>query len=213
MFRVAPKSSLAWLLHVANSSRGLGREFYDLKTRLLRRYATFRGHEMQEITKQCWGDKRDEYGDLYGCGPNCRRCGGTGIFDRRWVRLQRWEWGRYVFHVPDGDTRNAPCVVTIFGRIEHRDYGKGSREAELWLYLVTGSLKMLWHALTACSYCSPGWWPMCRLQKVAMWSRMRFSWQKCWCGKWFPTWGRGWRICRKCRKCRSQKPVDDDVPF
>lgn len=210
---IVPRSFLAWLCHYANADPSFSRRyFYDLKDRLLRQYAEFRGHDMQEITKECWGDKRDEYGDLHGCGPKCRRCGGTGVWDRRWVRLQRWQWGKYTFHIPDGDTRIKPDSVQIVGRVEHPDYGKASREAELWLYVVTLQFRTWWHVLSTSAYCSPGWWPMCRLQKCAMWARMKFSWKKCWCGKRFPTWGTGWQICKKCRK---PKPVADydEAPF
>jgi hypothetical protein len=213
---IVPRSILAWLCHYANADPSHCRNtFYDLKDRLLRQYAEFRGHDIQEIVKECYGGF-DYIGDPRGCkGKECRRCGGTGIYDRRWVRLQRWHWGKYVFHIPDGSTWIKPDSVQIHGRIKHEDYGKASRgrEAELWLYIVTLQFGMWWKVLSTSSYCSPGWWPMCRLQGWAMWARMKFSWHRCWCGKRFPTWGTGWQICKKCRQPKTVTEQDDDMPF
>lgn len=204
---IVPQSVLAWLCHFANANP-MGRKFYELKERLLRQYAEFRGHDIQEITKRCWGYEHPD--GWLGCGQHCRKCGGTGIFDRRWIRLQRWQWGRYTFHIPDGTTWKNPDSIQIVGRIRHVNYGKLSREAELWLYVVTFQFRTLWYSLTAQSYCSPGWWPMCRLQKCAMWASMKLSWRKCWCGRRYPTWGTGWLVCGK---CRNRKPTLDDIPF
>lgn len=210
---IIPKSIAVILLHYANSSPSCRTRFYALKDRLLNQFAEFRGHDIQEIVKECYGDKRDEYGDWHGCGPKCRRCGGTRIFSRRWVRLQRWQWGKYVFHIPDGDTYVKPESVRIQGRIEHVDYGKSSREAELWLYLFALRFGDWWHVLSTSCYCSPGLWPMCRLQKLAMWARMTFKRQKCLCGRKFTTWGSGWMVCKKCRSPKAVEQRSVDVPF
>lgn len=210
---IVPRSFLAWLLHVANSNPGpFATRFYNFKKRLLGQFGTFQGCDIQEITKECWGDKRDEDGNFHGCGPHCRRCGGTGVFDRRWILLQRWQCGKYLFHIPDGETRIKPASVQIAGRIKHNDYGKGSREAELWLYLVCLQFRLFWDELSSSCYATPGWWPLCRLQKLAMPLRMFFSWRRCWCGKRFPTWGTGWQCCAKCRNPRTTEAVED-VPF
>lgn len=210
MKALVPQSVLAWLCHYANADP-MGREFYELKERLLRQYAEFMGHDIQEITKECWGDKWDrEDGYWYGCSDTCTRCGGTGVFDRRWVRLQKWRWGRFWFHIPDGSTRIKPETVQIVGRVKHQDYGKASREAELWLYLVTMHWRTFWEMLTRQSYCNPGWWPLCRLQKIAMWTRMKLRIHRCWCGRRFMTWGSGWMVCRQ---CRNRKPSVDEIPF
>ncbi len=213
--RIVPNSVLAWLCHYANANPSYNRSnFYDLKYRLLRQFGTFQGHDVQEITKECYGERLyDEYYNDYdycGCGEHCRRCGGTGIYDQKWIRLQRWQWGKYTFHIPEESTRIKPDSVQIKGRIEHPDYGNASREAELWLYLVTFQFRTWWHVMTATCLCSPGWWPMCRLQKIAFWARLKLSWRKCWCGKWFPTWGSGWQVCKSCRKPRTW---EGEVPF
>lgn len=148
---IVPRSLLAVLCHYANADPSCSRRhFYDLKDRLLRQFAEFRGHDIQEITKECWGGRRDHYGDWSGCGPTCRRCGGTGVFDRRWVRLQRWQWGNYTFHIPDGDTRIRPESVQIVGRIEHKNYGRASREAELWLYRDVAVRDVVVRAVNKC---------------------------------------------------------------
>ncbi len=213
VIRVIPWSVTSRLLHLANADPGDRRSFYELKERLLRRYATFWGNDIQEIVKECWGDQVDEHGDRYGCGPQCRRCGGTGVWERKWIVLQRWHWGGYVFHVPEGRTYQKPESVQIHGRIEHPDYGRASREAELWLYLLCREWRKWWHAVSTSCYMRPGWWPMCRLQKVAMRLRTNFSWRRCSdCNCLFLTWGSGWLVCKT---CREPKPVAgrDEVPF
>ncbi len=210
---IAPSRVLAWLCHYANADPSWNKSvFYGLKTRLLRKYATFAGHSIQEITKECWGDQRDEYGDLCGCGPSCTRCGGSGIWDRRWVRLERWDWCGYLFHVPSGTTWKKPDSVQIHGVIEHADYGRASREAELWLYALTFQWKSFWDVLTTSGYCNPGWYPMCQLQRIAIRTRKFVKFQTCWeCGNryWFRKDG-----TVRCSACRNNPDsTNDDVPF
>ncbi len=211
------KRLLAKLLHIANANPPHpSREFYSLKERLLNRYGRLADWEWQEIRKECWGPWGDRYGERIGCqGAKCPRCGGTGVFDVRWVLLERWEWCGYVFHrpVPERDTRTKPeRPVAIVGRIEHRNYGHKSREAALWLYLLCGEWRLFWRTMTASSACNPGWLPLCRVNKMAMRTSMWLSWRKCWCGKWFPTWGSGWMCCRKCRKPSTANEIED-IPF
>ncbi len=190
---------LAWLLHYANArpASWTQREFYDLKTRLLKRYADFQGHEIQEIRKECWG------GYYTGCGPKCTCCGGTGIFDLFWVRLERWQWGRYVFHYPTGRTWMRPESVQIRGRIEHAKYGMVSSEAALWLYLLTGELRLLWRSLKNTCSCGRHIWPLLNLQRMIFWLTHRFAWRKCWCGS----------VCFTCRLPKTDKIRDEDIPF
>jgi len=172
---------LAWLLHYANARPPLfSTDFYKLKDRLLFKFATCQGYDVQEIRKECWGNRRDAFGDVSGCGPRCTRCGGTGIFDLFWVRLERWQWGRYTFHRPIWRGRIKPLSpIQIHGRIEHAKYGHASDEAVLWLYLLSGELRLLWHAMK--SSCACGWylWPFLNLQRVVMrtraWLRVRTS--------------------------------------
>ena len=202
---------VATLLHYANAGQPAYRaEFYALKERLLRKYGRFCGHDLQEIKKECYGEHTGLY-EWDGCkGAKCRRCRGTGIFDIRWVRLERWEWCGYSFHRPVDDTRVPPAIgtVKIFGRIEHPDYGLKSSEAVLWLYLLCAEFRLFARSLRASRYASPRWWPLLRLQALVFELAMRFGWRRCWCGRWFPTWGSGWQICKK---CRHQEPCE--IPF
>lgn len=206
---------LATLLHYANAEGSTRHsQFYALKDRLLRKYGEFRGHELQEIKKDCWGDQYDDWGDRYGCGPKCRACGGSGVFDIRWVRLEIWHWQGFVFHRPDGDTRipPAPSQVRIKGIIQHPKYGLKSSEARLWLYLLCGEWGLLWRSLRGSSFCRPRFWPMLNLQRIIMPTAMFFHRRTCWCGGRYWTFGSGWQICGKCRKEREAR-VDDGIPF
>jgi hypothetical protein len=204
----------ATLLHYANASPPHARRaFYAVKDRLLRKYARFTGHQIQEIRKECWGPWNRESDCRAGClGEKCPHCRGTGVYDIRWVRLERWQWGKYVFHIPAGDTRTIPSPYPpdgmIRGRIEHANYGRKSHEALLWLYLLCGEWRLLWRSLTGA--CSRGWywWPLLNVQRVAMNLSMFLSWRKCFCGRWYPTWGSGWCVCRKCRSL-----PDEPIPF
>lgn len=208
----------AWLLHLANANPPFStrQEFYTLKHRLLKRYGHFEGHQIQEIRKDCWGPGRinDAYGEYeyQGCrGETCPRCRGTGVFDIRWVRLERWTWGRYVFHVPSGDTRVIPSPYPprdmIRGRIEHLHDHQRSREALLWLYLLCGQYRTWWHECGGHN-CTCRLYPLLNLHRVVAKLRSRFSRRTCGCGRRFWTWGTGWGICPRCRR----QPVDE-MPF
>ena len=218
MISIVPQWVLVRLMHRANSDPSFHRQaFYDLKARLLRKYGTIVSEEYQEITKECWGDKWHDDGYWTGCGPNCRRCSGTGIYDRRWWRLYKWKWAGFTFHTPagPGPLCTKPDRIHINGRIEHQDYGLSSRECELWLYLVTLQFKTFWYVLSSSSYCHPKWYPLCRLQKVATKFRSTFRRMNCGrCGKRFWTWGTGWCVCKQCRK---PKPLEmdhyEELPF
>ncbi len=198
---------LVRLLHWANSSPPCNRmQFYVLKTRLLNRYGRFVGHEIQEIKKECWGRYETP------CGPKCHKCGGTGVFDIRWVRLERWEWRGFCFHTPAGDTRK-PCLrVDIHGRIEHKDYGRLSNEAVLWLYLLCGEWKLLARALRESYCCGRYWWPFLNLQRIWMNVSIKTSRHKCYqCDQRFFTFGSGWLVCGKCRNLPAERL--DEPPF
>lgn len=213
------KRLIAFLLHVANAHPPVTRTaFYQLKCRLLRRYARFAGHQIQEIRKECWGepDWRDDYA-YKGCtGHGCPRCGGTGVFSIRWVRLERWEWCGRVFHCPSGSSIIPPSPYPpanmIRGLIEHKDYGRASREAACWLYLLCGEWRLLWSELTIGHYCHPRLWPMCRLQKIVSsidWERSSRFRRRFW---WLPNW-RLWRICRLCPRDQQRTVDDRQIPF
>lgn len=208
----------SWLLHLANTNPPVGtrQQFYALKHQLLKRYGHFEGHQIQQIEKPCFGPRKhstdgDEW-EFQGCpGETCPRCRGSGVFDIRWVRLERWTWGRYVFHVPSGDTRIIPSPYPprdmIRGRIEHQHNHQVSREALLWLYLLTSQFATFWRECGGYS-CTCRLYPMLNLQRVVAKARARFSRRNCFCGRRFWTWGTGWCICPRCRR----EPVDE-MPF
>jgi hypothetical protein len=198
------------LLHLANSGYPSQR-FYAIKKRLLHRHGTRVGGDVQEIVKECYGPRGGEYGDYQGCTRDARcKCRGTGVFSRRIFGLERWRWGRFTFHVPT-DTLPA-ALITIRGRIAHRHYGRLSKEATLWLYLLCGEMRLFWQEFTGS--CSHGWyaWPLVLLQRVVtpiIWKLRRHD---CiYCHKRFFTWGSGWCVCRRCR-ARSGS-VEDAMPF
>lgn len=186
-------------------------EFYGLKERLLNKYGRFCGYQIQEIRKPCWGHKRNEYGELDGCiGDKCPKCDGTGIFDIRWIRLEKWEWCGYVFHRPSGDTHLRVERVDIVGRIQHPNYGRASREAVLWLYLLCGEWRLLWQALKGSCSCYRAAWPMLHVQHRCHRRNIVAFMTNHWCGKMYPTWGTGRQVCRKCWN-KTSEPAD--IPF
>ncbi len=88
---------LAVVLHHANSQppSAAKQEFYELKQAILERYGWRDGDDWQHIFKPCWGHH------YYGCGDDCEKCGGTGVYSRVYVHLERWRLGtRHVFHRP-----------------------------------------------------------------------------------------------------------------
>ena len=220
-------SLTAWLLHVANTDTGpaLRTEFYDLKERLLKKHGRFVGHQIQEIKKPCWGPWGNEYGERQGClGEKCPHCGGTGVFDLRWVRLERWEWGGFVFHRPAGDTRTIPSPYPprdmILGRIQHRKYGLGANEARLWLFLLCGEFRLWWRDMRSHAACGWQWWPLTNLQRLTMRLGMWFHRGTCSCGRRYFTSRGGMYACycRRCERAMQQRAADlyeevEEVPF
>lgn len=218
---------LATLLHYANADTGATyrQEFYALKERLLRRYGRFDGHQIQEIKKLCWGPWGHEYGERAGCkGEGCPHCRGTGVFDIRWVRLERWVWQGYVFHRPVDDTRIIPSPYPpanmIHGRIEHPRYGRGANEARLWLYLLCGELRLFWKDWTSHAYCGWSWWPLTNMQRAVMNLSMHFHVARCRCGRRYFANRRGNYHC-SCPRCERESDRRarefygevEDIPF
>lgn len=197
-------SFLSALLHYANTAPPLvGRAaFYELKTKLLARHGTRDGHDWQQVVRPCWGPMR-VWGDEGACpGEKCSRCGGTGIYNERWYCLDRWTWGRYTFHCPRdlSPVNHRPDQPNIVGIIEHPHYGRAANEALLWLYLLCGEWCLLWQQLRSTSCRGRYWWPLLNLQRVTMSLCLLLSQRRCFCGRWYSTWGTGWRICQQCRR-------------
>lgn len=164
---------LGFILHVANTSPPIGLlkdRFYAMKQRILELFGTLDGHDIQYITKRCWGS----YG-YAGCqGEDCPKCGGSGIYNFFWVKLERWQLGSYTFHRPIDRRQSNPWgKVTIEGLIEHRRYsGWWANEAQLWLALFFDrSLfrDMFWYRLgRPCAF----WLP-----PLVFLSKLRYDWR------------------------------------
>lgn len=216
---------LAHLLHWANAQPPMGyrREFYALKSRLCHRYGQPDGFDVQEIVKPCWG-RWGEAGDV--CDDaRCRKCGGSGIYDRSYVQLQRWQWGAFLFHEPIGrfggiprrfpKTKEQPKAV-IIGYVRHTDYGRLSSEARLWLYLLTGSWRLLWRDLWSGCCCGRYVYPFLLIQRCLWTMRMVGTVRRCFACQRRYLRRKGWQICWRCRKPRTPVPVSDDddgIPF
>lgn len=191
---------LRFLLHRANTDPPIAarEEFYRLKDLLLERYATRDGADVQEIVKECWGYSYD-----YTCpGSSCTKCGGTGVFDRFYVLLHRYRWGRHVFHRPGQRSRfRGDLTITIRGRIRHARYGRSASEARLWLYALTGEWKLLLRSLTNGASC--GWylWPLLNVQRFGFTISM------------LPARYRNWRWQRYWNRERVRPIEDAELPF
>lgn len=139
------------VLHCANSGPSLAirSRFYALKERILQRYGTGDGFDVQHIVKECWncdGTGR-VYEDMFHLGVTtsifmgkCHRCT-DGVYEQFWVRLERHRLGEHVFHTPRERYYQDPELVlqhpVIEGYVRHREYpGHLPAEAALWLFLV-----------------------------------------------------------------------------
>lgn len=122
---------LSYLLHHANRS-SKAPEFYAIKTRLLKKHGVFIGHDVQHIPgKKCFSCQGTgiytgySYYDGSMWEDICYQCN-SGWYKRpMWVVLERYRFGKYVFHQPlkkvwhihDVDIPNA---VKIDGYIDHK---------------------------------------------------------------------------------------------
>lgn len=200
---------LATLLHYANADPPFYRErFYALKDRLLQKYASRAGQDVQHIKDRCWGYMADQE-----CGgPTCSKCGGTGVYSEFFVLLDRYKWHGYIFHRPVSRvTKSVPGWPTIVGRIQHKRSGRANAEACLWLYLLTGEWRLFARALRSSATCGRHAWPLLNLQRVVFHIAINLRRQRCWCGRSFMTWGSGWQICNACREARTADT--EELPF
>jgi hypothetical protein len=215
-------SRLLWL---ANSGPPIARteQFYALKDRILRRWGTRDGHDWQHIIKECYGC--DGRGESRECPERaCRRCGGSGVYDHFFVKLERWDLAGRTFHRPAEKTWKRPSEpVAIVGRVRHADVGRAGNEAALWLALLLD--RRLFAALmTSSCCCGPTWrYPLVTLQKLTFRLGMAArGWERRRC----VTCGRGFRqgfrsrgchsfVCGRCdRPGRRRAEVEvDDIPF
>jgi hypothetical protein len=170
------KRFLGRLLHLANSDVPLfgNEQFYAIKERMLREWGTRDGEDWQHIRKECWTCHGTGIFSDFGYPLRCNRCT-RGVYDEKWIRLERWRLGGYVFHRP-AETYHCsepPWAKIgtdrpfIEGRIEHKVPGRRGHEAALWLALIFDP--PYWLRLMTGNRC--GEWtglPMCELQKVMM---------------------------------------------
>lgn len=198
---------LGWLLYLANarmSGSVYRRERYALKDRLLHRFGTRVGDDVQHIVEDCWG----YYDDGRCLGRSCTKCGGTGVYDERVILLERWQLGGRIFHSnPRQAYGEANQLKTragvIRGRIQHDAVRYGAaEEALLWLALIFDR-KLFWRELKSHRTC--GWQrrPLKALQVVVFEARMFFSVTRCYyCrGRILQGFSKGQRwICRRCTR-------------
>lgn len=151
----AVKDSALWLLgevlHVANATPPVlaKSDFYRMKDRLLRRFGTPDGFDVQHIVKEChacYGQKTITE-EIRNCGVvvsverNCRRCNGTGVYEQFWTHLLRYTIGQRQFHLPERKFYEDPHLELqrpmITGYVTHRRYPfYFSNEAFLLLALL-----------------------------------------------------------------------------
>lgn len=93
---------LSFLLHHANRL-GKDTHFYEIKSKLLKKYGKSIGYDLQQIPgKLCYsckgtGKEFDDTDDEEGC--SC--CGGSGYYkDPFYVVLTKYQLGKYQFHQP-----------------------------------------------------------------------------------------------------------------
>ena len=87
--------ALAATMRVANSAPCS--RWYALKDRFCERFGTRDGYDLQRL--KCWGYYSRQLGGFAGCiGPDCQKCGGTGV--HRTTYLRRYRIGSRIFHRP-----------------------------------------------------------------------------------------------------------------
>jgi len=113
------------LLRVANANArrmGWSREFYALKDRLLREYGQKQeACDIQHIADTCYtcyGSGKIDPPRVGAYAEKCYHCYGTGIYQHRYVLLERWQLGPLTFHA-NPVRLSTPQASTISGFIEH----------------------------------------------------------------------------------------------
>lgn len=155
---------LSYLLHFANRYVSiLSRdEFYNLKTRLLKKYGTLVGQDLQHIKKECYScGSTGIYKCKWTLPEVCWSCSGTGTFEEFWVTLDKYQLGKFSFHIPVRRvySRTSPFLDLTYnslieGYINHKTpkYNLG-RESLLWLYLIFDR-KIFWREISRTFSCS-----------------------------------------------------------
>lgn len=137
---------LGFLLHLANRDVDLitKDKFYPIKNRILLKYGTRVGEEIQHIRKECHScDATGIYRSEYKPKETCWSCDGTGIYEQYWTRLDKYKLGKWYFHNPTKRQYEyeplfeGVALPVIKGYIHHdRPKYRLGREAMLWLFLI-----------------------------------------------------------------------------
>jgi len=100
-----PDKHLQWF-KTANAGNYVHKRawFYPLKSLIMKRHGIADGYDVQIIKKPCYcgdGIWRGIYDDLpEHLWDRCRRCSGTGVYERKVIILRRWLLNGEVFHEP-----------------------------------------------------------------------------------------------------------------
>lgn len=101
------KIFLSILLHHANR-QSKAKDFYSIKDRLLNKYGTIVGYDLQFIEgKECYTCggtgvfKGFDWCTRRGWRDTCYNCGGSGFYKQhQYIILKRIRFGNYLFHLP-----------------------------------------------------------------------------------------------------------------
>lgn len=124
------------LLQIANSGCR-SPEFYRLKDKILHQRGKLIGYDVQYIEKECYSCGGTGIHNGYYGKRSCWNCT-DGIYSRRYYLLERWKFGKYVFHRPVKSCKWYECgPVTINGYIRHKIPQRHlAEECYLWLALI-----------------------------------------------------------------------------
>ncbi|WP_291726149.1 hypothetical protein [Bernardetia sp.] len=135
---------LGYLFHYANRDIPLiaKQEFYELKQKLLKKYGTKVGQDIQHIKKDCYScDATGWFSNEWKEEP-CWNCMGTGVYEEFWTKLDKYKLGKFTFHNPveriykHSKSFSEEIKPNIEGYISHKrpKYRVGT-ECAWWLFL------------------------------------------------------------------------------
>lgn len=81
------------LVYIVNSNDQIKQAFYPTKDKILHKYGTPDGYDVQHLTKKCYKCNGTGYKEL----EKCYSCN-NGIFDNVWCELKRYTLGGHLFH-------------------------------------------------------------------------------------------------------------------
>lgn len=193
---------IARLLHIANScppaNRNRKERFYAMKQRILQRFGTEDGHDIQYIPgKICFSCEGT--GGLY--EPHgCWKCDGDGWFKSTvWVVLKRWKLGKYTFHEPikrhyrkpeEASSHDRPMIE---GYVEHASYSWKQVRRSQFILAMLFDWTLLWMM-------SDDWWinrviaRKCHICNRHLWTTKQ--WQ-----------------CSACERVKIVLEQDNEIPF